>query len=135
MKNWKSILLLIVVFLAGLAVGVAGTRAVARRIVQQAIVHPERVQTFIESELRRKLRLDDGQQAKLHGILTETRGQLRTLRQEYQPRAVEVLLNADGQITSLLKPEQLPSYEKLKQENRPLWRALEPRNTNAPPQN
>jgi hypothetical protein len=127
MKNWKSILLLLLVFLAGLMAGVVGTRIVVRRAVQQAILHPERAQMLLERDLARKLRLDADQQAKLHGTMLEMRGQLRELRQEYQPQAVEVLRVADGKIASVLRPEQVACYEKLKLENRPLWRALQGR--------
>jgi len=127
MKNWKSILLLALVFLAGLAVGVVGTRIAARRMMQQAIAHPERVQLFVERDLARKLQLDNDQQIKLHGILTETRGQLHELRQEYLPQATRTFRGADEKIAALLTPEQQTRYEKLKQESRPLWRMLQAR--------
>jgi hypothetical protein len=126
MKNWKSILLLALVFLAGLAVGVVGTRVVVRRVLQQAIAHPERVQTFVERDLTRKLRLDNGQQASLHGILTNTRAQLQALRQQYQPQATAAFLGADEKITALLTPEQQARYAKWKGANQPLLRALRP---------
>lgn len=125
MKNWKSILLLVLVFLAGLAVGVVGTRIVTRRVIQQAIAHPERVQAFVERDLTRKLRLDNDQQIKLHSILTDTRGRLRGLRQEYQPQAAAALIEADEKLTALLTPEQQARYQKFKQENRPLWQSLQ----------
>jgi DNA-binding NtrC family response regulator len=124
-KNWRSILLLALVFLAGLAVGVVGTRVVLRRVIQQALVHPERVQALVERDLTRKLQLDGDQQARLHEILTDTRGQLQALRQEYRPQAVALYRGADEKILALLTPEQQTLYEKLKQENHPLWRALQ----------
>jgi len=124
MKNWKSILLLVLVFLAGLAVGVVGTRIAVRRIIQQAIVHPERVQTLLERDLTRKLHLDNHQQVQLHGILTDARSQLGKLRQEYQPQAGAIFLNADQSLAALLTPDQQVRYEKFKQANRPLWRTL-----------
>jgi hypothetical protein len=122
MKNWKSILLLILVFFAGLAVGVVGTRIVVRRVVQTAILHPERVQSLMERNLTRKLALDNGQQVQLHGILTDARGQLTDLRKQFQPQAVEVLTNADEKITALLTPEQQARYERFKEHN---WPALQ----------
>ena len=127
MKNWKSIMLLALVFLAGLAVGVVGTRSATRRVIQQAIAHPERVQATVERDLTRKLRLDAGQQARLHDILTDTRGRLRGLRQEYQPRAAAALIEADEKLTALLTPEQQARYQKFKLENRPLWQSLQKR--------
>ena len=65
MKQWKSILLLGLVFFAGLAVGVVGARLAVRRAVQQAIIHPEKAQSLVEHNLTRRLRLDPGQQAQI----------------------------------------------------------------------
>jgi hypothetical protein len=125
MKNWKSLLLLVLVFFAGLAVGVVGTRVVVRHMVQNAITHPERVQTFMERNLTRKLRLDNEQQVKLHDILTDARGQLTSLRKEFQPQAAEVLTGADKKISALLTPEQQERYDKFKERNWPALRTLQ----------
>ena len=125
MKNWKSLLLLVLVFFAGLAVGVVGTRIVVRHVVQGAIAHPERVQSFMERNLTRRLRLDNDQQVKLHDILTDARGQLTTLRKEFQPQAAEVLGDADKKISALLTPEQQARYDKFKERNWPALRAIQ----------
>ena len=125
MKNWKSLLLLVLVFFAGLAVGVVGTRIVVRHVVQNAIAHPERVQTFMERNLTRRLRLDNDQQVKLHDILTDARGQLTSLRKEFQPQAAEVLTGADKKISALLTPEQQERYDKFKERNWPALKALQ----------
>jgi len=124
MKNWKSLLLLALVFFSGVAVGVVGTRVVVRRVVQQAIAHPEKVQFLMERNLTRKLRLDNGQQVKLHEILTEARTQLRELRREIQPQTAAVLRGTEEKIAAVLTPEQQARYEKFKEQNRPLLRAL-----------
>jgi len=123
MKNWKSLLLLALVFFAGLAVGVVGTRVVVRRVVQQALAHPERLQSQMERNLTRKLRLDNGQQVKLHEILSDARRQLGDVRREFQPRAALVLSNANEKITALLTPAQEARYEKFKERNWPALRA------------
>ncbi len=124
MKNWKSFLLLALVFFAGIAVGVVGTRLVVRRVVQQALAHPERAQSLMERNLTRRLRLDNQQQVKLHEILSGTRGQLRDLRREIQPQAALVLSNANAQITAILTQEQQARYEKFKERNWPALRAM-----------
>ena len=126
MKNWKSLLLLALVFFAGMAMGVVGTRMVVRHVVQQAIAHPERMQLLMERNLTRRLRLDNEQQVKLHTILTDARGQLRGLRQEFQPQAAAVLRDTDGKITALLTPEQQARYEKFKERSWPALRMLKP---------
>ena len=124
MKSWKIILLLALVFVAGLAVGVVGTRIVVRRVVQQALVHPEKAQFVLERNLTRRLRLDNEQQMQLHAILTDTRGQLNTLRIQFQPQAAEVLHGADQKITALLTPAQQTRYEKIKETGWPALRRL-----------
>ncbi len=125
MKTFKLILLLALVFFTGVVAGVVGTRAVVRRVVQQAMLHPERVQAVLERRLTRQLRLDNSQQAKLHDILSDTHGQLKDLRREYGPQFVLIVSNANEQITAILTPEQQAQYEKLKQRNHPLMQALQ----------
>jgi hypothetical protein len=124
MKVFKSLLLLVLVFFAGIVIGVVGTRVVVRHAVQQAVLHPERVQAVIERNLARRLRLDGGQQAKLHEILSEAHGQLKDLRREYQPQVIVVVSNTEQQIDAILTPGQQARFEKLKEENRPLLRAI-----------
>jgi hypothetical protein len=121
MKNWKSLLLLLLVFTAGLAVGVAATRLVVRRTVQQALVHPERAQAFVEHNLTRRLRLDHEQQIEVHSILSAARGQLVDLRKQFRPQAALVLSNADQKISAVLTPEQQARYARLKERG---WPAL-----------
>lgn len=124
MKRWKSILLLVLVFFAGIAVGVVGTRAVVRHAVQTAIVHPEKVQAIMERNLTRRLRLDNEQQVKLHAILTDTRTQLTDLRKQFQPQAATILHDTDQKISALLTPEQQSRYEKIKEKTWPGLRRL-----------
>jgi uncharacterized membrane-anchored protein YhcB (DUF1043 family) len=125
MKLFKSWLLLALVFLAGIVVGVVGTRVAVRHLVRDAIVHPEKVQATMERNLTRRLRLDDGQQLKLHQILSDTHAEMKALRREYQPQVFEVVSNADGQITAILTPEQQAKFERLKADKLPFLRTLE----------
>jgi hypothetical protein len=124
MKTWKSILLLLLVFCAGLSVGIVGTRAAYRQAVQTAIAHPEKTQLFIEHNLDRRLRLDNDQQIKLHAILTEARSQLTGLRQQFQPQATAVLHDTDQKISALLTPAQQARYDRFKEQNWPALRRL-----------
>ena len=125
MKIFKSILLLALVFFAGIVIGVVGERIVIRRIVQQAVLHPERAQLLIERNIARRLQLDGQQRIKLHQILTDAHGQLLDLRREYQPQVVVVVSNAEQQIDAMLTPEQAERFERLKEQNRPLLRAIQ----------
>jgi len=71
------------------------------------------------------LRLDGEQRAELADILTDTRGELHTLRVQYQPQAAEILRKADARIAKLLTPEQLARYEELKKQNQALQRVMQ----------
>jgi hypothetical protein len=81
----------------------------------------------MERNLKRRLRLDTDQQVKLHAVLTGARGQMGDLRRQFQPQAVEILTNADQQITALLTPEQQLRYDRFKERNWPALRALRER--------
>lgn len=124
MKHWKSILLLVLVFLAGIGVGALGVRVAVRRAVQQAVAHPERVQLLAERNLARKLRLDEAQRGQLHEIMNSARGQLRDLRRDSQPKLVAVTHDAEEKISALLTPDQLAHYKKLRKEERVLFPPL-----------
>lgn len=129
MKIWKVLLLLALVFFAGIAVGVVGTRVVVRSVVQQAIVHPERVQAAVERNLTHRLGLDSDQQVKLHDIMTDTRSQLASLRKQMQPQVSAVLRNADQKISAMLTPAQQTRYQKIKGN---AWPALRRFHNNTP---
>lgn len=81
--------------------------------------------SFMERNLTRRLRLDGGQQVKLHEILSSAHGQMKELRREYQPQVFEVVSNASGQIVAILTPEQQAKFEKLKADKLPFLRTLE----------
>ena len=117
MKNWKSILLLLFVFFAGLVVGVVGTRIAVRHFVQRAILQPERVQLMVERDLSWKLRLDRDQRVKLHEILSDSRVQLREIRQQIQPQTALIFSNANTQIAAMLTSDQQAAFERFKSSN------------------
>ena len=100
------------VFLAGVAAGVVGTRLVIRHWVNTAIQRPENFQMLLERNLRWQLRLDARQRVEVHRILTDARVQLRDLRQEYRPQVVAVLTNTEAQISAILTPEQQARFER-----------------------
>ena len=126
MKTFKLLLLVGLVFLAGVAAGVVGTRVAIRHWVLSAIQRPQMVQTVIERRLQRRLRLDANQQAQVHQILTDARGQLKNLHQEYRPEFVLIVSNADAEISAVLTPAQQERFAKMKRENRAFLQPTEP---------
>ncbi|MGA3284916.1 MAG: hypothetical protein ABSD57_10725 [Verrucomicrobiota bacterium] len=125
MKTLKLLLLVGLVFLAGVVAGVVGTRIAIRHWVRSAMQRPQMVQTLVERRLKWQLRLDANQQAQVHQILTDARGRLKGLRQEYHPQVVLIVSNADVEISALLTPAQQKQFEKMKQQNRAFLRPAE----------
>lgn len=121
MKRFQPWLLLILVFLAGLALGVVGTRATVRHFVYQAARDPEVMREMIEKRVSRRLRLDPQQQAKVREILVRKQAELKDLRSEFQPRFLSIMDAGKAEIESALTPEQRQRFEQLQQENRQWW--------------
>ena len=119
MSNWKPALALLLVFVAGMAVGVVGTRTVVRRVVQQYLVNPDQVrQNQLDIQLARRLKLGPLQRPRVREILAEMQGQLKLIREETQPRRAMVISNAETQIEAILRPAQLAEFQQMKAENR-----------------
>ena len=118
MKAFKLSLLVALVFFAGVAAGVVGTRIAIRHWVNTAIQRPENFQMLLERNLRHRLRLDAQQRVEVHRILTGARLQLRDLRQQYRPQIIAILTNTEAQISTVLTPEQRAHFKQMQQQNR-----------------
>jgi hypothetical protein len=127
MKTFKLLALITLVFMAGVAAGVVGTRLVIRHWVNTAVQRPENFQLLLERNLRWQLRLDARQRVEVHRILTGARVQLRDLRQEYRPQVVAVLTNTETQISAILTPEQQARFEQMQQQNQHFLQPAEPK--------
>jgi hypothetical protein len=121
MKTAKVWLLIGFVFLAGVAVGVVGTRAVVHRMVLTAINDPDRVRHMIAHRLQRQLKLDSEQKAKVDEILEHTQKDLKDLRGDFAPQFYSIMSNAHTEISAVLTPDQQKRFEKFREENRRLW--------------
>ena len=107
MNRFKPWLLLSLVFLAGICVGVVGTRVVVRKI----ITNPPVIGQMWERDLIRELKLTPEQRTKVQKIFARTQEHLRDLRNETQPRVRAILENSNDEIAATLTPEQLPKFK------------------------
>ena len=124
MNKSKAILVVVLVFVAGIVVGAVGMRQVARRVVQRALLHPEAIQQRIGADLNRRLELDQEQRQKVNAILADTQSQLRELRRRNQPEFFQIMSNAQVEISAVLSPEQREKFKKFREQYRPF---LQPR--------
>jgi Spy/CpxP family protein refolding chaperone len=116
MKYLKPIILILLVFAAGICVGVVSTRYVIRRSIQQAVRRPELVRLRIENNLTRELDLNPEQQGKLDEILVAMQQEIAMARQERLPRFHLILADTQKRISEILTPEQREKFEKLQAE-------------------
>ena len=113
MKKWKAILVLGLVFGAGILVGVGGTRLVITGIIHRVAKNPDLIRIRLEQDLDRKLRLDATQKLKVHEEMLEAHRKLKDLRVEFQPQFAQIMGSARSNITAVLTPEQREKFEQL----------------------
>jgi hypothetical protein len=124
MKNFKPILLLALVFIAGVVIGAVANRSFVRHAVRQTALHPDMAQKVFEQQVDHRLRLDNDQQAKLHDIFATAHLKTREIRLEIRPEMLQVASNIDLQISAMLTAEQMRRYKELKTENGPMAQFL-----------
>ena len=66
--------------------------------------------------LAERLNLTADQKTKVQEIFSDTREQLRAVRQETEPRMAEIRRQADGRLQTVLTPEQWQQFQKLRDE-------------------
>ena len=66
--------------------------------------------------LSERLNLTADQKTKVQEIFSDTREQLRAVRQETEPRMDEIRRQADGRLQTVLTPEQWQQFQKLRDE-------------------
>ena len=121
MKKLKPILLLVLVFAAGVFVGIAGTRIAVRNFIRRAVHEPNFLRTRVERDLARQLKLDAAQQDRVRQALVEAQGELKAVGADVRPRLRAVLAKANAGIESALTPEQREKYHRILAENRARW--------------
>ncbi|HSE24155.1 MAG TPA: periplasmic heavy metal sensor [Pyrinomonadaceae bacterium] len=78
-------------------------------------------------QMSQKLQLNEDQKAKVKQIFNDTREQLRSLRQESEPKVNDIRKQADDRLVQVLTPEQWKKFQLLRDENRQR-RTRRPRN-------
>ena len=67
-------------------------------------------------ELAERLQLSAEQKTKVQEIFSDTREQLRAVRQETEPRMDEIRRQADGRLQTVLTTEQWQQFQKVRDE-------------------
>lgn len=122
-STWKLLLLGLVILLAGMTIGAAGTLFVVRRAVLHAAQHPGELPERALDRLDRRLDLTDAQRAEIERILRQRMRRLAALRERLRPHVDRELDALDEEISDVLTPQQ---RERWQRDYRRLRRYIQP---------
>ena len=109
-NQWAAVLLAILLFCCGVAVG-----ALAHRYYSATVVNAkgEDLRQHYLSEMRSKLGLTSVQVSQLEAIMDDTKAKTRAVRDQYRPEMLKVRNEQINRVKSILTPQQIPIYEQL----------------------
>ncbi len=115
--RWTIALYMGVVFLSGAVLGGLGYRLYSESSVSaNAQRNPEEFRRRYMDEMRSRLKLSDDQASKLSAILDETRMRFRATRDTIEPEMQRIREEQQEKVHTILRPEQIPEYEKMRKE-------------------
>lgn len=123
MKNWKTILGVILVFVFGMLAGGLVTGKILQRRLRQGA---PAVSEIIVRRLSVSLHLDQQQREQLRTIVGEAQQEMEAVRKQVQPQFAEVFDRAENRVREMLRPEQREKFEEIVVEGRAKWRPKVP---------
>jgi len=112
--NRKAVLLVIVVFVLGIALGAVGTYMVTTHVLA---ARPQAVEVHTAANtvatLTRDVNLNPDQQRQVLGILNDTRSRYDAIHQEVDPEYEKVRQEGRERIRELLTADQRPKFEEV----------------------
>lgn len=112
-RRWVTLLLVSIIFVAGMVVGAGTTIAVVVRNMQMAIKDPSIVPDRAASRLRWALDLDERQTADMRTILSDLQKRLQQIRRRVYPDVQREIKRSRDEITNILNHEQKREWNEL----------------------
>ncbi|HKU72460.1 MAG TPA: hypothetical protein VJR02_00940 [Pyrinomonadaceae bacterium] len=109
-NRWQVRVAAVIIFVLGFTAGILALN-VYRGVVRGGGGPGNRFDNMAE-----RLNLTADQKTKVQEIFSDTREQLRAVRQETEPRMAEIRRQADGRLQTVLTPEQWQQFQKLRDE-------------------
>ena len=120
-RRWRTVFLLTVIFLAGIAVGTAGTVTLAIHGLQKAIKNPRMVPERATLRLSRLLDLDEQQTADVRRSLSELQERLFEIRSTVYPEVQAEIARSRQEISDVLNEQQRAKWDKIFSRVRDRW--------------
>jgi len=122
MKQWKSILGVLLVFLLGALTGAAVVHRVDRQGVEAVFSgRGGATADFVVRRLTRSLDLDPAQQDQVRAIVTETRRDIVEIRKPVHGQIQAALDRSRARVRAILRPEQQEKFDRIQAERRKRW--------------
>lgn len=113
-SKWQVRVAALVIFVIGFAAGALALNVYKRwERTNAGTSRQDRFEKMLD-----RLNLSADQKTQVHQILSDTRGQLQTLRKESEPRFEEIRRQADERLQKVLTPEQWQQFQKERSEMR-----------------
>ena len=113
-SKWQVRVAALVIFVIGFAAGALALNVYKRwERTSAGTSRQDRFEKMLD-----RLNLNADQKTQVHQILSDTRGQLQTLRKESEPRFEEIRRQADERLQKVLTPEQWQQFQKERSEMR-----------------
>ncbi len=109
MKNWKTWLAVLGVFILGALVGSLLTLRVVMRLRPENPLFAR----MVEQRLTRQLKLDDQQKAAVHAAVEQARLDMLAVRDRVAPEIRKILDRAQQSIRASLRPEQQKKFDEM----------------------
>jgi hypothetical protein len=100
------VILALVIFFGGMAVGSAATVAIAVHRIRYGLRHPEEAPARIAAVLTRRLDLSEDQREKVTELIAERQKHLQAIRRRDQPEVEAELQGLRQDIDGVLTPDQ-----------------------------
>ncbi len=122
MKQWKTWLVIAVVFLSGIIMGSVGTGFYMKQRIGR-ILHEglPAVRKVIMKKLTAELNLTQDQQEEVEEVVEETQLQLQQLRAQYHPQMEKIIENGIATTKTSLSAEQQKKLDALYEKVKKRW--------------
>ena len=122
--------LAVLLFATGFAAGALAHRFYRETVVNAKTTAEDARKQYI-GEMRSRLQMTPEQIAQLQNILDETKAKARAVRERYHPEMVRIKEEQVARVKSILKPNQIPEYERLVAERERRFHQAEDRDRGA----
>lgn len=117
MKKWKIWLGILVIFFAGICIGVVSAKYFVRhRVIAMLNEGPPAIHRLISKRLGRQLDLNHEQQVLIDQKITAIQQRILVLRSRYQPEAAAIIKEGIVEMRKDLSPAQQEKLDQIYQE-------------------